>query len=367
MAVPPAETCDTPHGRVMATTHERACQVASLLVRFEPEVVRLLPDAKEVDPEVWVQEDLRLFRTQTLDGLTGFSVTSPALAHPRIHLLDGDRFLRGTLCHELTHVMLGDSWKTLPSVLEEGVADVVAAKLNPDLLPRIRARRLVDASRFFGGLQGRLVCRRESARSDGQVLQVDLLAAAHFAPERGGGEGDARKLLAISQDQNLFRLRTRGAVPDYHGLGYLVAARIIDRFGLEGLHQLCEQAGKEGRKVVPVDRLLNAAGMKDMATWERTAVEMLGEEELRELSRAVAPVLVQGLIDSFADEFPGYTGEDFLTKALPRLRLDGGPTISLGDIREIQAGILESWPRADNFRRVHRWEAGVFRSEHATD
>jgi hypothetical protein len=300
---PPKEREVAREGVVRAGDRLLAIEVGRELDDLLPRVLAILPDTRRRPLEVWVQEvpALYAFKTSAYSDADGFY----AEGAQRIHLREGSDNLRRTLVHELVHATLGTSWRTLPGTLEEGLCDVVSARLCPESAPRLAAGRLSSAAFATGGL----------------VLDVDLQTAA---PDRAGESAGKRAHESAGEAQVCWsaRLRLDGEprlrldplrafdvraglstsdlLPEEkkacYGIAFLVVQRIVDRGGFETLHALCADAEERGLASVPVERLLAAAGLEGSALSFRTAIdEAFGPAELHELVRAHPEFLVSTL------------------------------------------------------------------------
>ncbi len=150
-ALPPPSCTEAREGVVRAGSLEEAREVATALDALVPEVISALPDAHARRLEVWMQPEPALYRfppSSTYREADGFF--SDRLA--RIHLRSGADDVRRTLAHELVHASLGKTWRDLPGTIEEGLCDVVAARLCPSGAVRLRAGRLLAAALALGGL-----------------------------------------------------------------------------------------------------------------------------------------------------------------------------------------------------------------------
>jgi len=124
----------------------------------------------------------------------------------------GDRALdvcpRFLVAHELVHWYMQGVWEHLPHAVEEGLADYIALQL----VPEAREQRLAEHAETL----------------------------ANMTPER------REKALEVSE-------RTWATTPrEVRSDAYAVGFEIVERFGIEGLRELCERAQREGRERVPI-------------------------------------------------------------------------------------------------------------------
>ncbi|MEW6072202.1 MAG: hypothetical protein AB1726_06335 [Planctomycetota bacterium] len=256
LAPPPAAAVETPFGTVRADTPESAAEFATLYERLVPRVRALLPGSQERPVELWVQEELMVYRDRPRpESVRGFTVLGSEFAARRIHIEDQGQSA-WYLSHELVHAQIGEDWRPLPGILEEGLADVVAEELVPRDSDHIRAHRLLNASAFTGGLGILLAysCPQTDVPAQSwerRVREVSIQPAAPIEP------AVLRELLATPRG----RLHRRWPeIPEpFYGIAWLIVSRIVERRGLDGLHQLCLLAERRGYELVPADWLLAAA------------------------------------------------------------------------------------------------------------
>lgn len=278
---PPPAAFVGPSGTVRAQRGERAEEVHELLGELQPRVLALLPDTVRRDLEVWVQPTPALYRSDeatTYDEADGFW----SEGHCRIHLREQAGDLERTLAHELVHASLGESWRALPGTVEEGLCDVVAARLCPTSATELRAGRLSAAAFATGGVE----------------LEVEVLFSGEASP-RGlvvGCLSRVRLLGAVSGDLSpldVFEVEAGLSSTDLstdekkvlYGLSFLLVERIVAACGFEGLHRLCTSAREDGLEKVPAEWLLQAAGlgMAHPAAWHAAIHHGIGDRELRTL------------------------------------------------------------------------------------
>ncbi len=288
---PPKEREVAREGVVRAEDRLLAISVGRELDALVPQVLELLPDTRRRPLEVWVQEvpALYAFKTSAYSDADGFY----AEGAQRIHLREGSDNLQRTLVHELVHATLGSSWRMLPGTLEEGLCDVVSARLCPDSAPRLAAGRLSSAAFATGGLVLDVELESRALDGDGEK-QVCWSARLRL-------DGEPRlRLDPLRAFDVRAGLSTSDLAPEEkkacYGMAFLIVQRIVDRGGFEGLHALCARAEAEGLASVPVERLLAAAGLSDSTLAFRTAIdEAFGPAELHELVRAHPEFLVSTL------------------------------------------------------------------------
>jgi hypothetical protein len=255
LAPPPPIVVDTPFGEVRARDAEKAGEVAMLLSKLAPEVKAMLPGAQDRAIDVWVQEELAIYRFhERPDSVRGFTLLADEFDAKRIHLQSGGQS-PWYLAHELVHALIGPSWGPLPGILEEGLGDVVAERLNPEYQSHIRAHRLLNASAFTGGLALALVYREPGSGPRSSWPEVIEKTRLELGP--GYDAPTLRTLLATPRSE--LHERWNDIPEAFYGIAWLMVSRTVERIGLEGLHALCERASNEGRELVPIAWLEEAA------------------------------------------------------------------------------------------------------------
>lgn len=312
LALPLLPACMTPrpsasvkaaHGVVFADDPALARQVASELDLLLPAVRQLLPGVRDVDAEVWVQQELSVWRWNQVDDWEGFTLRPLDRIHLRRDVPTGRPAL---LAHELTHLLVDDSWERLPQPVEEGLCDVVAITLQPEIAALMRANRLAAAGAALGDWHFELDTSAPNIEGGHQVAftlrgsPVDIEWAL-AQDELGDHEGQLR------------------------GLGFVVAERIVERHGFEGLHALCLSAAAGGRKRVTPAELLAAADLPPSPwAWRAMLAEMVSPRD----ARIMIPMLVEqqgaAIVRGLAQQYDYDRASDFLRRTDPRLRLAGG-------------------------------------------
>ena len=274
LAPPPPIVVETPFGMVRASSRDKASEIAGLLRRLAPQVRALLPGSQDRPIDVWVQENLRVYRFQERPkSVRGFTLLAGEFEAKRIHLQESGQS-PWYLAHELVHALIGPSWHTLPGILEEGLGDVVAEKLNREYQKHIRAHRLLNASAFTDGVD--LVLRYTEPPENARRLprhQWPLIeASVRLRTQEPVPPGTLVQLLQTPRSE---LHRTWAEIPEsFYGLAWLIVSRIEEEYGLEGIHELCERAAHEGYDLVPAEWLLDAARLDGEAldaTFLRTA------------------------------------------------------------------------------------------------
>ncbi|MBK7876514.1 MAG: hypothetical protein IPJ77_12325 [Planctomycetes bacterium] len=261
--------------------------------RLEPQVLLLLPEARERRVDVWVQELPALYRfaPRAYQDADGFFSES----EDRIHLREGAESLERTLAHELVHAHLRGAWRRLPGTIEEGLCDHVSGELCPEARSSLRAGRLSCAAFALGGLTLDLTVRLPES-ADGEAPRLAYVARLTLdgeAPMEVDPLGVFERQAGLSSS----RLSTPQKKA-YYGLAYLVARRLVGRVGIEGLHQLCVDARDREEPRVPRDVLLAAAGLGTTPESWRAALEDEFEAgDLQALVRSHPEFLVRTLAE----------------------------------------------------------------------
>ncbi len=333
LARPPAEFATARLGTVRAATSARAEQVARAFDALAPLVLAELPGASIEPLEVWVQETptLYILRASTYSDTDGFWAEGVR----RIHLRDAADHLERTLAHELVHASLAPEWDALPGTIEEGLCDVVAARVVPDAARRLRSGRLATAAAALGGLPIEVDLWLEG-EPNGTVIARGLEARLRIV-----GEGEARvdPLDVFVVRAGLSTARAEPAARRaFYGIGFLVAERIEARIGLAGLHALCVQTIARGGQQVAPKELLQAADLEPHASSFHAAIlESLTPLDLREILRLHPAMLVEpvaDLVNAGIDSDPWHE----LSSVRGRIRIAGYPasTVQVQDVTALR-------------------------------
>lgn len=320
-------------GQVRAESRDQAEQFKDLVSELQPKVIEVLPDAESRSTEVWVQQTLRHRRGAAApDNVKGFTLISGDARRGRIHLREDTDYPEWFLAHELVHSLLGSSWNTIPGVLEEGMCDVVAAELNPEVAPRIRALRAIEASLFLGKLQLQLSHLRGGERKHNTIW---------FHYDRGESSIGVTEAF----EPGTLEMKQRWAqLPDsLYGLGFLVASRIEDNEGLQGLHSMCRRAQAEGLGTVPFEWLMDAAELESLDALTEAPRELLGRDEFDEWVGLLPAFHGELLVQLYRPAFANLTGKQFLARVDPQLHLADGSTIELAAIPAVREAVLRNW------------------------
>ena len=340
LAPPPPIVAPTPYGEVRARSAEKADHFASLLERLVPRVKEILPGTQDRDVDVWVQERLRVYRfTERSESVRGFTLLAGEFDAKRIHLTE-DGQSSWYLAHELVHALIGEEWRALPGVLEEGLADVVAEALNPEFATHIRSHRLLNASAVTGGL---LVDVAYSWPDRGRPIQrwERLRRTKRIQPTPNIDRETVDRVLSSS------RARLHREFPELpeglYGFAWLLVHRIVDRHGLDGLHELCVEAAQQGHEVIPVERLYAAAEIDPDQLDPAFLASCFGEYELR----AAASMQPELFSEVGLEPLRSLRGEmhptDVLRQVDPAFIAADGTELRFHFIRPVRNVVYELW------------------------
>lgn len=337
LAPAPPIVVNTPYGRVRAESQASAEGVAQMLIQLAPRVQELLPGSQERSIEVWVQERLQVYRYQDRpESVRGFTLLSGEFEARRIHLQE-DEPSPWYLSHELVHALIDNSWQTLPGILEEGLADVIAEQLNPKEGTHIRAHRLMNASAFSGGLRVELIYQESSTQTLGPKHSRIRSANLRLS--------DPVPIEMIVQLLSTPRAELHAkwdALPEsFYGLAWLIVSRI----GIEPLHALCQRAEVEGLALVPSSWLLEAAQL-DLAEFTPAFIsscfsQMEFKHAIFLQPEAFAAAVIQILEPVSASLQP----ELYFPVARPAFQLSNGSQIPLDTTGPMMEHLMLHWPR----------------------
>jgi len=337
--VVPAPPAQTAHdgGLVRAEDQFHADLYAGMVEEIQPQVAALLPGTLDRHTEVWVQQQLAHgFGKVAPDNVKGFTLIDAEMNRGRIHVRQDNEFPRWFLTHELVHALLGPEWLTLSGVLEEGLCDLVAAELNPDCAPRIRALRAIESSIFFGKMKV-VVEHKDGAGTD-------RTNAVWFHYDRGAHDLSLAEALAPG---TLALKRRFERVPDtLYGLGFLVAQRIAERDGFERIFELCAEANADGEKTVPVERVIEAAGLDaDVDALAELSHSLLGGEEFEHWVELLPEFHGDLLAQLYFDQHRGLSAEQFLERMEPTFLLHDGTRVVVAENEAIVRSLKRAWNR----------------------
>lgn len=313
-------------GDVRAGSQELADEVALMVDDLHPQVTGSLPDAEQKELDVWIQEEPMLYRfiSNSYEEADGFWAELPS----RIHLRRNADDLERTLAHELTHATLGSTWRFLPGTIEEGLCDFISARICPESAPAMRAGRLSAASFAIGGLELEL---QLDHMADNGVLLASYSARVLL---QSGGSIPLDPLDVFDVRAGLSSTKIDSSHKKaFYGLSYVVVNRVVERHGIEGLHELCLRSEREDESEIPGEWLLEAAGLdSNRMSWQRAISSAFGEAELEELV-AMYPQFLSEAMKLCKTSFPPLFAENPTAPGLDlELRLSlpyGGASVVL--------------------------------------
>ena len=313
-----------------------AARLAELVHQEREYLLAFVPGTVARPLEVWRVGGEQAQRLLDLgaDGLTShrrgmpwIAAFTPSWWH-RTRVLVLARAEDRVVTHELAHALLGPDWDPLPSALEEGLCDWLSFQRFPEDDGPVR----------------HLACLRK--RQLGAALDVHCLAR----PVRGKGFG-LRWLRDIKTDlgprlevTEVLRLPERTPWPDLssdgvshaYAVGFLLAERILDRHGLDGLLAACRGASARGETTLRPETVLALAELPD-GHW--SLGELLQRHERAFLERALwEPKLVDSLLELYEEHAPkGSSVAEFLPDLRGRLRLETRSPIDWRELKGFQS------------------------------
>lgn len=349
LAPPPPIAVNTDFGEVRAERDEDALEVAELLMEMAPQIQEILPGCQDRRVDVWVQERLRLYRWQErTESVRGFTLLANEFDATRIHLRGGGQS-SWYLAHELVHALIDESWRPLPALLEEGLADVVAEELNPQYASHIRAHRLFNVSLLTEGLLLDVAWaepnngpRRHWPRR-GATLRV-MVVPGEGEPTEAIDPLIMRELL--SADRSTLHNAFHELPESYYGLAWLIVSRITDRVGLSGLHEMCVAATANGHSVIPLDELLAAADIQLETFDARFVGQQFGYRELRAAAYQRPEIFSDLTIELLRPYFPTASAKRLLWRITPSFLTPDGDEVPFRTIRPLYEKLRRNWERA---------------------
>lgn len=333
---PPSAVVESPFGLVRASTPSEARVVSRLKDRLVPRLREILPGLRDRRIEVWVQNRIEIVRGSPYpDHIAGMAEYERA----RVYLRHGDPELELHLAHELVHVLLDDAWRILPGVLEEGICDLAAALTVGSGGVEHQAKRLIEASAFFGGFD--VVVEVKLPEPERRVVVHRMRLSFDKVSEMPVGA-----ILDLG-DEDVFKHATSDEGVGLYGLGFVVALAIVDRIGFDGLRNVCMASLNAGHAQVPRDALLHAAGLgTDRREFERTIQRYLGPAELPILADLLSDGLAKATVEAARPRYPFKSADDFLLRGDPHVGLPGTtPRFPLSQVEEFRAAVRHHWVR----------------------
>jgi hypothetical protein len=337
----PEIALSTEHGVVRAHTPADAAAMADLLERLKPQVLALLPGARDRPTEVWREPALQLEAVPEERARDAGVVALTELQSGRIRIGEaggiGPDFL---LAHELVHALMDESWDPLPAIMKEGLCDAIACRLAPEHAARARALRMFGARFAFGDQALDLAVTEPSF---GGRLGVGITVSAPGIPRR-----EPREALELAGHG----VRLHGELRDedvLYGYGLLLVERTIDRIGLAGLHALCLRAREEGRAVLPARWVLWAAALDDSpASWRAALAQAVGPRELVALAAHLEDGLAEAIVANLRYRYADFTADAFLEVAQATVGLRGSSAeVPLAELQPLAQRVQAAWDASE--------------------
>lgn len=242
----------TPHGIIRAHDPAMGKDFAPEFLSFRAAIRTLLPDTRSGPVDLCLEEDPALHSSGDKGWADAYTVTWKGDRTPRVHLpchsgTDAER--RNLIAHELVHALLGPSWKSLPTALEEGLATWVAIQLEPRSYQRVTKLLAAAPDRFAHIELVAAVGGSPLALPDRELTLA--IASASDAP--------IEEILSYPHGDELYPAG-RSTKLRLYGVGLALVDTIVQRSGIDGLHDLCLRAEDAGLDRVPTDWILSAAG-----------------------------------------------------------------------------------------------------------
>ncbi|MEO0651366.1 MAG: hypothetical protein AAFZ65_11890 [Planctomycetota bacterium] len=241
-ATPPAVDLRTPAGRFRAPSSAEAVQLAERTAELIGGVRAELGQPRAWPVEVWLNQ-LPLDEERVGIGRhVRVQRQVLGLSNVLVDHVELDVLLDGVLAHELVHALVDEDLNALPTVLEEGLAEVLAARVVDDGL-----------SEFYGHLslpdQRPWIQLSAQRQAEGGVTERLKTMTLAFSPDPRPLE----ELLVPAERGGPARV-TR---PEY-AVGALLVERILERHGLDRLRALGRTA-RDSKAGPTVDEVLDAA------------------------------------------------------------------------------------------------------------
>jgi len=237
---------------------------------------RTVPGLREVRPEIWWVPRIAPFRgfplSEDTDGLT-----FRFLGIERIYV--DEEATRGTVAHELGHLLLGREWSPLPPFLEEGLCEWILFHSPTGGDPERRALLEGLAALGFGG---------ELVIELPQETAPELAGMTMTITNRVRYETDLASLESVCGfgEHRMLHGATQERLVGY-GYGFAVFRLGIERFGWEGWLELCRACRASGRAHLDLASILAALGCADREALAAAHARSMGPEGLALLVREV--------------------------------------------------------------------------------
>jgi hypothetical protein len=307
VSAPPASVT-VAAGEVRADTPQRAAEVAALLEHHATAIRALLDGTREEPVSVWVQENPRVFHffepDEDVSSFTNHGTN-------RIHLSADPQASSVDLAHELVHLLLDDTWDSLPDTLEEGLADVVADRVAGEGARAVRFMRLASVLALTDAGEWRFVVDLDTqgggATAEARVVFVDFEPVPP-AEVFSAGSRRISPFLGGSAKAALY------------GLAFVAVAAIEERAGLEGLHRECLRLAQEGGDPASAFAALASLG-EEPGPWRDAALGLLRQEDAIAFLAGGHVDLVASIVLLARFGYAGAAADEALDGARPRMIL----------------------------------------------
>jgi hypothetical protein len=339
----PEFSVETPLGTAFAHSPEGASNLVDSWLRVARSIENRLPGSKKNERlDVWLLRKEEIpdpFSIGHPMGGVTYSINGDAwlIQVPETHKLDW------ILAHELTHALLGRNWNTLGGVLEEGLCEWFGAQEAPELLPMRMLQVHMGAAALFGYDQAGMFFHY-SARTENGDVDIRWLGEKGIAPDPVWRIKDLKFYLSQRNISTFPKVRA-----GLQRIGTFLIFRILEREGLQGLHQLCLDAEALGHRVIPYEMIMYAAGLNPDGSDLRE--ELIAPLSARRLSRTLKRYgreFGHYIASEYAPHFPGYDGDHFVRLSGGTLRSEGGRNIPLFEYPALRRATQLSWPLREN-------------------
>ena len=330
---PPRHAVSVEGGVVRADDPALAAAAAELFVEARAGLAARVPGLQETTVDVWVQEEPRAdFLPRGAGSFTAFTLQRRG-ANPRLHLPE-DRW-RETLTHELVHALLGESWEPLPQLVEEGLADLLGIELGWG--PEGRLMRLADAAGEDSNLY--TISWRIERPNRRPSVGSSVWGTGGHSPEEPPWELD--ELLAIEGADGWLELGST-AIDFRYGAGLVLAERLVERVGIDGLHRLCVEAAARGETNLDPRLVCELAGVEDLgAVISEARIGLPAARFAAALSDHSLGAALRRLIERRLA--PAGDLDEFLATHQPRLAVGAGIELPLADVPGFRQWAEERW------------------------
>ncbi len=343
MPAAPEHSLQTPLGTAFGNSPDAASRLVDSWMRIAPSIQLGLPGSKADERvDIWLVDQDEIpdpFNIgHPMGGIT-YSVGGDAklIQVPDTHKLDW------VLAHELTHALLGPEWNTLGGVLEEGLCEYMGSLSAPQLKPVRMLQVHMGAAALYGYDQAGLFFARAERQEDDQI-EMKWLGEKGNSPEQIWQPSDLPFYLGLLDIGPYPELRA-----GLQRLGTFLVLRIVERIGLEGLHEMCVRAEYQDHDVIPFAWIMRAADLDPDG--ERLLPELLRPLRARSahrLFREHGVEIGRYIASEYASHFVGWDGPNFVHFSAGTFRSIDGRNLALFDYEPIRTTTRNEWPLRKN-------------------